>query len=208
MNRLIGVFTLLAAMTAASGAALAQEQKRGPRILTTWSPRGRRRAGSRCSTARPSAAGRRTTARASGRSRTGSSTAPAPRRTCSARAAITRTSATAPRSRSPTRATRGCTSAPSRARLPQGLRGAGQQHPPRPVADRDPVRLRAREGDARPARHLVHPGGRGDRQPHQDQGQRQAGGRLRGREEHVHRRATSPSSSTTPAARSGSARSR
>ena len=30
MNRRIGVLTLLAAMTAASGAALAQEQKRGP----------------------------------------------------------------------------------------------------------------------------------------------------------------------------------
>ena len=108
---------------------------------------------------------RRHEGRASGRSRTARSSAPARPRCSTAPRATTRTSGSAPRSRSTTTATRACTSAPGQGgELLQRLRGPGQQHPPRPDQDRLDLHACPRLQAARPARHLVHPGGRGGRQ--------------------------------------------
>ena len=175
--------------------------------------------GSRCSTARRSAAGPRPAATeqplgGQGRRR---SSAPA-RRRCSTARRRTRTSASAPSSRSTTTATRACTSA---ARRPTAT-SARATRPRSTAPTRDPIRTGSLYTFVHVYKQLVPPDTwftyevevvdknfRGQRDPaHQGLGQRRAALRVPRPHRDAGRRAISPSSSTTRAAGSRSARSR
>ena len=123
----------------------------------------------------------------------------------------------APRSRSTTRATPGMyIRTPKEADLHQGLRDPGQQHahatrsrPARSTRWSTSRRCSSRPTPGSPRRSRSPtqlPGQDGDQDP--DHGQRRAALRVPRPRPALEGRATSPSSSTTPAARSRSARSR